>query len=946
MSKYKVKSDYTLLKKRSQLIPGGTVYENNYMTISPMDDLFAPGQYITNTDSNFRFSVNTSYNAQKRHTRNGWVKPDTCIDKDENCEYWTMDNLGEGSISEESEIRIKPDYTSLRDFAYYGSAVEMIRATVNNVILNFPAELYFSSEEFKMLNDDGTSYDQYDGGYIIPNGYGINVDLPYVNENSVYNPLRYLCLSIDNYDLYKDGKFVASGLSFDVKQSDDWLCENNMKGGIFAEATIKGGGVTLTIYVYKKGDEKVLYYKNTGLKGYSIRPCEVEVNRFYNTLDDFGNVLLDRSTNPRYMSVFETPYETDRGNVYRMEPYIWPAENDWNPNVDGASYERFLSRLIDLAQFSDLYDSNIIWRMMTHEAIKNLDWTFTRSDGEDTGDYSVIDSTRVEAMMQIWGRNFDGLKRYIDNIKNSNKITYDERNNVPDYELSDFVDLSGWDTFVIKPKARTDVFSKPIYPNRSKGFSEVDMNTTFMRVMKLNSNYINSMKGTVKGIETMLGILGLKDDEYSISEYVSVAYGNDDGCLIDTVHAEHIGMEQNYIAGSVKYPAYSTIAAINSFVNVPAYSDGGENGDWLDGIAVKPVISRDKNSIYVVPWYDINKRYAGNWWYQCNGGWGRRKTKTVINPFNKKEVELNNVYDETESSLLFFNTIDEMLSIPPSSVYCDMVAYVTNLNDISRYDGSIPVPEDGEYSHYFILKCVSKFGVFGEEGWRYVPKSELEAEVPSDDAKKVIFLETIKESTEGNNPHCGKGKYDCGREYLDCMNQIFKNASDDDLQTFTNNDKGRIYDFTFNIDNVSVNNNEDEDDGCECEKKDCCNCYPGVNDDSRVWYFPNDDVWKDTNLFHADEKNGKWSNQSEVKTADLKSTCKYSISPENGVKDYEEPAANSVINRKNVQIMFNMDKIPSDILKDWKDYIENIVVEYLKQVIPSTTIFEYGFSND
>lgn len=39
---------------------------------------------------------------------------------------------------------LKPMYHSLGDFAYYGSAVELVRASIDDIIKRFPAELYFS----------------------------------------------------------------------------------------------------------------------------------------------------------------------------------------------------------------------------------------------------------------------------------------------------------------------------------------------------------------------------------------------------------------------------------------------------------------------------------------------------------------------------------------------------------------------------------------------------------------------------------------------------------------------------------------------------------------------------------------------------------------------------------------------------------------------------------
>ena len=122
---YKVKSDYTLLRKKSQLTSKGDVYENDLMTITPLDTLFADGQEIIYSDSNFKFSTRVDKDLKKKHSKTAWLK------NKNGEEEWTFGDIDSAPISDESKIRIKPDYSSLRDFAYYGSAVDMVRGTLS-----------------------------------------------------------------------------------------------------------------------------------------------------------------------------------------------------------------------------------------------------------------------------------------------------------------------------------------------------------------------------------------------------------------------------------------------------------------------------------------------------------------------------------------------------------------------------------------------------------------------------------------------------------------------------------------------------------------------------------------------------------------------------------------------------------------------------------------------
>ena len=101
---YKTKADYTILRKRHQNASNGDIFENDYMTISPMDTIFSEDQDIISSDSNFKFSYRINNNLQKKHAKSGWIKTP------EGSEEWTIDDaISGGSVSDESKIRIKPN---------------------------------------------------------------------------------------------------------------------------------------------------------------------------------------------------------------------------------------------------------------------------------------------------------------------------------------------------------------------------------------------------------------------------------------------------------------------------------------------------------------------------------------------------------------------------------------------------------------------------------------------------------------------------------------------------------------------------------------------------------------------------------------------------------------------------------------------------------------------
>ena len=138
----KSKSIYTI-KKQHALTNDATIYENDHMTRIPNDGIYDDEMALF-SESNFKYRIRTEKNEKKRHVRGEYLKPDGKED-----DFWTLGDLSGTTESEESKIVLKPNYTSLKDFAYYGSAVELIKATVNDIIQRFPGGIMNYPAEVK-----------------------------------------------------------------------------------------------------------------------------------------------------------------------------------------------------------------------------------------------------------------------------------------------------------------------------------------------------------------------------------------------------------------------------------------------------------------------------------------------------------------------------------------------------------------------------------------------------------------------------------------------------------------------------------------------------------------------------------------------------------------------------------------------------------------------------
>ena len=1170
MSRYiTTKADFTLRRKHKKY-SGATIYENDYTTINPMPNALK-GEYVIG-DSNFVFTSRLGINGQKKHVRGKFV-PNPSGSTDENG-AWTIDTIIDSGITEETRIRLKPNYTSIRDFACYGSAVKLIQGTINGVITDFPAELWFSDDKVKFYapdenkagystNDANADYYKLDGneyvkletqeeidemyndlsdtaitletvtkipetitsdspkyikkvtifGSLLYNEYGIDITTENLQENSVYNPLRYFCLCGSSYNLVviEDGEEKEYPFtSFDVESTAIGDCYQGKEVEIDQIAIIhfNFSGKKFDVTAFRDNTDGKIYYtygnesteepepepiqtdpipivitgdleqlpeekrymddedelasavmpvitpkkaKKTKksksvllgapaetefLPGAHIRPKKEIVEEYFRTCDDFTYVILDRVSKPIYTAVFETPKETETGYIYDMVSYTWPSLlGGYNPDLSGPYYS-YVESLIELSEYYDEFHCDNMWRSLTHEAIKTLDWTYISNSDGDMQDMSTIDTSRIEPITKIYGRQFDDLKLYADNIKSINTITYNQKSNTPDYTLTDALNNSGWETKTLKITSDNKIRTNTLYPGLTSGYTASDANNEFIRRLKLNSQYLFSVKGTRKGLDAMLSMFGFTPDEYKIREYVCVFTGTTD--------------QWPHFCDSTKnkkfaYPLAKDIETINKYkINFNALDPYAEYcgipvaevGYWKDG----------EDYSYIVPWYSQGKTYDDGLYFQMHGGWGKRDKMDIdleIAPNVKSITGTDTIplYMETQARLKFAKDFDELLQEAFASSNTHDVFYVTDISTMQDDYKTKPGENITGASHYFILENneLKQFlgyssGYSGSQkyGWRSIKNSEITQ--PNSAGTLVLYLESIMDDTTGNNPHIGNGTYDDGMSYISGMSDVFgysyvnRNFIGIDDDTCDEIKKIKFGVIPFVEDNrkcwfFSDNYNEkygknvkyltptrkpETDSDCGnpweeasekitfrevdvtdriCDIRKCFDRSPfkkmqgdnGNTASDRVACgsdpAPSEgctgdlgyeittlltssnstpqvgvnakDIFQTTKEFEEVLVDGKYVQREITVNYNEKynrTTILSPFDPENRVGENGEAAANSIVNIKNLDIEFN---IPSDFgandRKGFRQYIENSVIPYLTQMIPSTSILRWKF---
>ena len=220
--------------------------------------------------------------------------------------------------------------------------------------------------------------------------------------------------------------------------------------------------ITATIKMHALvGDDYQIYYMidsteedidEVVINGFHIRPTSWYYNTFMSSLNDFERVLLSQKTNPRYKAVFEVTRENDNGYYTRLESFIYPVGlGGYNLGSYGEAYNSYVNSLVEVSSWYDEMFTDNLFRSMTHESIKNLDWSFQREKREDLAELYGEGDNKISSFIRIAGAEFDNVKAFIDNIPTNNAITYKGNGNIPDYLVSDSLSLDGWDVHLTYP---------------------------------------------------------------------------------------------------------------------------------------------------------------------------------------------------------------------------------------------------------------------------------------------------------------------------------------------------------------------------------------------------------------------------------------------------------------------------------------------------------------
>ena len=892
MAQYtKHNSNYIKTNIHQKLKDGSTIFEQDWATIGSQLH-FGSGKIPYYTNGNFIFTTSPLPHYQKKY-KNGVAVG-----------LWTYDDVKDAT-NVVNKIN-NDEYTEdIRTYVYYGSCVELVRSSIEHIISNFPGNITVSDTE---ININNVNY------YVLNNPFGIILNEQQAQLTQYDNELHYLSYSWDKYEIKPndDDKFVdITSYKIETKPTSNCVKELDMVYKITINDKI-----VIEAYIY---DGEIVPLVNKKDKGIVIQPKKDFIENYFNNLQGFEKQLLTRKTTPLYSNIFVTPIEYNLGYLYYKRTYTWPSKG-YCIDITSTTYIDFLNKLSSMAEIYDELWTDNLWRRMTHEAIKNYDWTYTREfeDGEEQD--NIDGGERMHKVLNIIGRVFDDVKRNIDLIKKSNKTTYNGDRNMPNALLSDKLELMGWDVSSIistytNKETYIDENGEEQTIEREVPSSEVkieddflknyniewygtknnneltftDVNVNFMRKLLLSSKYILKTKGTRAAIDMVMAMFGygLQGKDYEITEtYRKVKPKMYD--YSESTEAEVFG---------------DKIVRLNAYKeNERIYTNDEVSGIPVGSFKVQTNIDDICNfTTYLIPYYDQRKMYDGNFTFQSKGGWFYQGNNEG-NPFK---------WTETVSYLHVVSTIKDLLNVNPNSVTNGNIYYVANVNDYIDY-----TEEDTLKSRFFVLNNDFAPDIFSS--WKNIDLNDKSDK----NAERAKYLDSIILNTLGNNPHVGFGGYDKGETYFDYMKQPFKYAIDRNF--FSYEDMEEAKEILFDMDTTDTET---------------------INSSGKIKIFADqNDMNKDKDII-KDYKNITKITYINIYQKEKSLTAKeYNALIEEDKPKYRKcieynrdavREAKKNIYYLNSKVVYFKNKRNNE---HYKKYFKNVIMKYLMQVIPSTTI--------
>ena len=439
--------------------------------------------------------------------------------------FLTVDDVTEDdstvlTIEKNVKTQLNLDITDPLQYVWYGSFVEFNRVSLEDISNRWPAAIYVDNKVGSVTGNSVTNY-SYDtlndeSTFKVNSKYFYNpfsvkytTDSANVFETEDIDDLRNLTLNYGKYVLENGGR------TYKVVDFTGSTQKTN------SEITVKVKGNPFNTLTNSDGS----FLSSEGSFQYFIKPNQTEIELFFSSLTEYQRNILNRETFPIYKSTFRYPVNGFDGTiVYQEQTVNFPLTKDgYNLNFFDGLYLSFLDNLNTIAEMFDKNQTNLMVRKYTAEVINSFD-TIPRADGDDL----TNNGQKMTNVLNVYGREFDEIKKYITGIKYAHVVTYDKKNNTPDVLIKDLANMLGFEGFellnnldinrIFLPNEGVEGFS-----GQSKNYSNKEVETEVYRRIILNIAWLWKSKGTRKAVEYLFRMMGAPESVVVFDEHVYVA---------------------------------------------------------------------------------------------------------------------------------------------------------------------------------------------------------------------------------------------------------------------------------------------------------------------------------------------------------------------------------------------------------------------------------------
>ena len=423
----------------------------------------------------------------------------------------TLDSLGVVSIEEskaivEKNFQVFPnfDLSQVTNFSQYGSLSKRVSVSLTKIINFFPAALESTTQRKDFTTGSTATNITFDtvNNFTtftldvskISNPFSIDFTTNAARNTSVseteLSPLRNMKDNAISYALY------INNASYKVLK-------------ITPTSSLTTGNLVINVVGDPFSGSSISY------DNLYVKPNDDNTERvFSQDFDEVERFLLNRLVTPIYTAKFSIIKERNDGSFYlSSESATWPKDGLWNIDIRTPSFNTYVNKLSNLTEEFDQFRTNLIVRFLTTGAFKDFD----------------TDDQKITKLLQIYGRSFDQVKKFIDALAYMNSVNYNVGNDIPSQLLKNLAQTLGW-TDNISPITNTNfldsVFGNaepPQYLGLSRNYTPDELNYQFYRNLILNSAYLFKSKGTRKSIEGLLKLIGAPDALIEFNETIYVA---------------------------------------------------------------------------------------------------------------------------------------------------------------------------------------------------------------------------------------------------------------------------------------------------------------------------------------------------------------------------------------------------------------------------------------